>query len=118
MRQEYKILSIIFLSSLVVFFFLSIYITVEETIPGNAVVIVTDEDKLYHSIHFDHTCVVGKRANTMALSEALSKGYKPHDHDQSLGYFKGNRRFLFHHLLSRIGLQANSRWDKNGNWLW
>jgi len=94
MRQQYKIISIILLSSLVVFFFLSIYITVEENIPGNAVVVVTDEDKLYHSIHFDH------------------------DHDQSLGYFKGNRRFLFHHLLSKIGLQANSRWDRNGNWLW
>jgi hypothetical protein len=54
----------------------------------------------------------------MTLGEALSKGYKPHEHDQSLGYFKGNRRFLFHHLLSKIGLQVNSRWDKNGNWLW
>lgn len=118
MKQKYKIISVILLSSLVVFFFLSIYITVEETIPGNAVVVVTDEDKLYHSIHFDHTCVVGKTAHTMTLSEALSKGYKPHDHDESLGYFKGNRRFLFHHLLSKIGLQANSRWDKNGNWLW
>ncbi len=118
MKQKYKIVSVILLSALVVFFFLSIYITVEETIPGNAVVIVTDEDKLYHSIHFDHTCVVGKTPHTMTLSEALSKGYKPHDHDQSLGYFRGNRRFLFHHLLSKIGLQANSRWDKNGNWLW
>jgi hypothetical protein len=118
MRQKYKIISVILLSSLIVFFFLSIYVTVEERIPRNAVVIVTVEDKLYHSIHFDHICVAGKRANTMTLGEALSKGYKPHEHDQSLGYFKGNRRFLFHHLLSKIGVQANSRWDKNGNWLW
>lgn len=118
MRQKYKIISVVLLSLLVVFFFFSIYITVEEKIPGNAVVVVTEEDKLYHSIHFDHICVAGKTAKTMTLSEALSKGYKPHTHCQSLGYFQGNRRFLFHHLLSKFGVQVNSRWDKNGNWLW
>lgn len=118
MGQKYKIASVLLLSSLVVFFFLSIYVTIEERIPRNAVVIVTEQDKLYHSIHFDHICVAGKTAKTMTLSEALSKDYKPHDHDQSLGYFKGNTRFLFHHLLSKIGVQVNSRWDNNGNWLW
>ncbi len=118
MRQKYKIISVVLLSLLVVFFFFSIYITVEEKIPGNAVVVVTEEDKLYHSIHFDHMCVAGRTAKTMTLSEALSKGYKPHNHCQSLGYFQGNRRFLFHHLLSKLGVQVNSRWDQNGNWLW
>ncbi|MEJ2724483.1 MAG: hypothetical protein P8175_07530 [Deltaproteobacteria bacterium] len=118
MREKGKIGAVIVISLLVVGFFLSIYITVDEEIPGNAVVVVTVEDKLYHSIHFDHVCVAGKTAKTMTLSEAKAQGYKPHEHCEALGYFRGNRRFLFHHLLSKLGIQVNSRWDKNGNWLW
>ena len=118
MGEKYKIISVVLISLLVVGFFLSIYITVEEEIPGNAIVVVTKEDKIYHSIHFDHICVAGKTAKTMTLSEAVAKGYKPHGYDRALGYFKGNSRFLFHHILSTIGMQVNSRWDKNGNWLW
>jgi len=109
---------VILISAIVVGFFLSIYITVDEQMPGNAVVVITVEDKLYHSIHFDHICVGGKKAKSMTLSEALAEGYKPHTHDQDLGYFRGNRRFLFHHILSKLGMSVNSRWDKNGNWMW
>ena len=86
--------------------------------PGNAIVVVTLEDKLYHSIHFDHICVDGKTAQTMTFSEAISVGYRPHTHDIDLGYFRGNRRFLFHHMISRLGIDVNSRWDREGNWLW
>jgi len=118
MGKIQKTIAVIVICLLVIGFFLSIYITIEETIPGNAVVVVTLEDKFYHSIHFDIICVTGKTAQTMSLSEALSEGYKPHIHDQDLGYFMGNRRFLFHHLLSRIGVDVNSRWDSEGNWLW
>ena len=118
MRKKGRIVVIVLVSLVVVGFFLTIYVTLDEEIPGNAVVVVTEEDKLYHSIHFDHICVTGKTAQTMTLSEAKSKDYKPHQHDEDLGYFKGNRRFLFHHILSKFGLQVNSRWDKNGNWLW
>lgn len=118
MRKKGKIVVVVLISLVVVGFFLSIYLTSDEEIPGNAVVVVTEEDKQYHSIHFDHICVTGKTAQTMTLSEAVSKGYKPHSHDEDLGYFRGNRRFLFHHILSKLGLQVNSRWDKNGNWLW
>jgi hypothetical protein len=118
MSEKGKIVTVIVISLLIIFFFISIYITVEETIPDNAVVVVTLEDKVYHSIHFDHICVVGKTANTMTLSEALGKGLQPHLHCQDLGYFRGNRRFLFHDILSRLGMEMNSRWDKNGNWLW
>lgn len=113
-----KTIAVIVVSIIVIALFLSIYITVEEKIPGNAVVVVTLEDKLYHSIHFDQICVTGKTAQTMTLSEALSKGYQPHEHDKDLGYFRGNRRFLFHHILSLLGVKVNSRWDKNGDWLW
>ena len=118
MRQIYKIILVILISAIVVGFFLSIYITVDEQMPGNAVVVITVEDKLYHSIHFDHICVGGKKAKSMTLSEALAGGYKPHTHDQDLGYFRGNRRFLFHHILSKLGMSVNSRWDENGNWMW
>lgn len=118
MRKKGKIAIVILISLLVVGFFLSIYVTVDEEIPGNAVVVVTTEDKLYHSIHFDHICVAGKTAKTMTVSEAKAKGYGPHEHCEELGYFRGNRRFLFHHLLSKLGIQVNSRWDRNGNWLW
>ena len=38
------------------------------------------------------------------------------DHNDELGYFRGNRQFLFHHLLSKLGFPVNSRWDRNGNW--
>jgi hypothetical protein len=118
MGRNQKRIVVILISLIVVTLFLSIYITVEEKIPNNAVVVVTVEDKLYHSIHFDYICVEGKTAQTMTLSEALAKGYKPHTHDIDLGYFRGNRRFLFHHILSKIGVKINSRWDKEGNWLW
>ena len=118
MGKYQKIIIVILISLIVIGFFLSIYITIEENIPGNAVVIITLEDKLYHSIHFDHICVDGKTANTMTLSEALSQGYQAHEHDHELGYFRGNRRFLFHHMLSKLGVRVNSRWDKNGDWLW
>ena len=118
MGKNHKTAVVIFISLVVIALFLSIYITVEETIPGNAVVVVTLEDKKYHSIHFDHICVNGKTARAMTFSEALAEGYKPHSHDEDLGYFKGNRRFLFHHILSKLGMKVNSRWDKEGNWLW
>jgi hypothetical protein len=118
MRKKYKTFVVVLLSLLVIGFFLSIYITVDEEIPGNAIVVVTEENKLYHSIHFDYICVANKTAKTMPLSEAIAKGYKPDEHCQALGYFKGNSRFLFHHILSKLGLRVNSRWDKNGNWRW
>ena len=118
MGRNLKIAIVIAICLILAALFLSIYITVEETIPDNAVVVVTLEDKLYHSIHFDYICVSGKTAKTMTLSEALSKGYRPHQHDIDLGYFRGNRRFLFHHILSKFGIAVNSRWDKDGNWLW
>jgi hypothetical protein len=118
MREKGKIAAVVLLSLVIIGFFLSIYITVDEEIPRNAVVIVTAEDKLYHSIHFDHICVSNKTAQTMTLAEAQKMGYDSHKHDEDLGYFRGNRRFLFHHLLSKLGLSVNSRWDKNGNWLW
>lgn len=118
MGRKSTIIIVILVIAFIIGFFLSIYITVDETMPSNAVVIVTLEDKLYHSIYFDRLCVADKTANTMTLSEAIEEGYKPHTYDQELGYFKGTRRFYFHHLLSKIGISINSRWDKNGNWLW
>ena len=118
MGKTSKTITVILITFLLVFFFLSIYITVDETMPDNAVVIVTEEDNLFHSIHFDHICLEGKTAKTLSLIEARARGMKPHSHDEDLGYFQGNRRFLFHDLLARAGIQVNSRWDKNGNWLW
>jgi hypothetical protein len=117
-REKGKIIIVIVICLLLVGFFLSISMTTDEEIPGNAVVVVTTEDSLYHSIHFDHICVAGKTAQTMTLSEARAKGYQPHNYCEELGYFRGNRRFLFHHFLSKLGFPVNSRWDRNGNWLW
>jgi len=118
MGKKSKIIVVVVISLLLIGFFLSIFITVDEEMPGNAVVVVTLEDKKYHSIHFDYVCVAGKTARTMTLAEARKAGFTPHQHCRDLGYFKGNRRFLFHHLLSKLGVRVNSRWDKNGNWLW
>ena len=118
MMKRYKVIIVALISLLLVGFFLSIYITVDEKMPSNTVVVVTLEDKLYHSIHFDYICVAGKTAQTVTLAEALDKGYKPHRHCDDLGYFKGTRRFLFHHILSKIGISVNRRWDINGNRLW
>lgn len=118
MGKTFKAVTVVFITLLVLLFFYSIYVSVEETMPGNTVVVVTEEDKLYHSIHFDHICLEGKRAKTLTLAEARSAGFSPHPHDEDLGYFRGNRRYLFHDLLAGLGIQANSRWDKNGNWLW
>lgn len=118
MGQKYKIIIVTLVILVIIGFFLSIYITVDETMPANAIVIVTVEDNLYHSIYFDRLCVADKTAKSMSLSEAVSQGSMPHEYDQELGYFKGTRRFYFHHLLSKLGISINSRWDKNGNWLW
>ncbi len=118
MKKKYQIITVIALSSLVIGFFLSIYITVDEKMPSNAVVVITLEDKLYHSIHFDYSCVAGKTAKITTLKKAVEMGYTPDPHCRELGYFRGNRLFLFHYLLSKIGFPVNSRWDKNGNWLW
>ena len=118
MKKKYQVMTTTLISLFLIGFFLSIYITVEEKMPDDAVVVITLEDKLYHSIHFDYVCVSGKTAKTTTLTEALAKGYKPDPHCQNLGYFRGNRRFLFHHLLSKLGIQVSSRWDRYGNWLW
>lgn len=118
MKKIHKTVVVISLSLIMIGLFMSIFITVEETIPDNAVVIVTKEDKLYHSIFGGYKCLMGKEAKTMTLGEALKEGYKPHSYDVDLGYFRGNRRFLFHHILSKLGMNVNSRWDSDGNWLW
>ena len=118
MGKASKIIIVVIISLALLFFFLGIYITVDENIPDNAVVVVTLEDKLYHSIHFDYICVVQKTARTMLLAEAKEKDFKLDSHCQDLGYFRGNRLFLYQHILSKLGMHYNSRWDKNGNWLW
>ncbi len=118
MKKKYQIITVVLTSVFVVAFFLSIYITVDEKMPDNAVVVITLEDKLYHSIHFDYICVANKTAKITTLEKALAQGFKPDPHCQSLGYFRGNRQFLFYYLLSRLGFQVNSRWDKQGNWMW
>jgi len=113
-----KIITVVVISLFLIGFFLGIYITVDERIPDNAVVVVTLEDELYHSIHFDYICVAGKTAQTMVLSNAKEKGFKPDPHCQNLGYFRGNTLFLYQSVLSNLGIQYNSRWDENGDWLW
>ena len=118
MGKRYQIITVIIVSLILIAFFASIYVTVDEEIPDNAVVVITLEDNLYHSIHFDYLCLANKTAKTTTLKEAVEKGYKPDPHCQSLGYFRGNTRFLFHHILSKLGVGVDSRWDKYGNWLW
>ena len=118
MGKTSKIITVIVISLLLVAFFLSIYITVDEEMPGNAVVVVTLEDKHYHSIHFDYSAVAGKTAKTMLLSEAKAKGFTPDQFSVDLGYFKGNTLFLYQYVLSKLGVRYNSRWDKDGNCLW
>jgi hypothetical protein len=118
MRKKSQGITAAIISILLIAFFLSIYISVEENIPDNAVVVITAEDRQYHSIHFDYACVAGKTAKTTTLAEASRMGYQPDPHCQELGYFTGNTRFLFHHMLSKMGFRVNSRWDADGNWLW
>ena len=118
MGKTSKIVTVIVISLFLVAFFLSIYITVDEEMPDNVVVVVTLEDKHYHSIHFDYSSVAGKTAKTMLLSEAKAIGFKPDRVSIDLGYFRGNTLFLYQHVLSKFGLRYNSRWDNDGNWLW
>ena len=118
MKKKYQIITVILIAFLLIGFFLSIFITIEEQMPAKTVVLITLEDKLYHSIHFDYICVADKTVKTTTLGDAVNKGYQPDPHCESLGYFRGNTRFLFHHILSKIGFSVTSRWDKYGNWLW
>jgi len=113
-----KIIVVVVISLLLIAFFLSIYITVDEKMPDTAVVVVTLEDKHYHSIHFDYSVIAGKTAKTMLLSEARTKGFMPDQLSIDLGYFRGNTLFLYQYILSKFGVRYNSRWDKDGNWLW
>jgi hypothetical protein len=113
-----KIIVVVVISLLLIAFFLSIYITVDEKMPDNAVVVVTLEDKLYYSIHFDYSSIAGKTPKPMPLSEARTKGFKPDQLHIDLGYFRGNTLFLYQYILSKFGVRYNSRWDKNGDWLW
>jgi hypothetical protein len=113
-----KIVIVVVISLFIIGFFLSIYTTVEEKIPDNAVVVATLEDKHYHAIHFDYTSVAGKTAKTMTLAQAKAQGFVPDQLSVDLGYFKGNTLFLYQYVLSKLGVQYNSRWDENGNWLW
>jgi len=116
-RRISKIIVAALISLLLIAFFLGIYITVDEKIPDNAVVLVTSKNKLYHSIHFDNTCYVPPMIK-MELSEAKEKAYKPDPHCQDLGYFRGSNLFLYQYILSKLGMQYNSRWDNAGDWLW
>jgi hypothetical protein len=118
LSKRSQIIITLIITLFLIMFFLSIYVTVEEQMPGNAVVVLTLEDGLYHSIHFDQTCVAGKHAQTTTLDEARKKGFRPDPHCEALNYFRGNTRFLFHDLLARIGFSVNSRWDRDGNWRW
>ena len=117
MGKTPKIIVVILISLLVIMFFLGIYITIDEKIPDNAVVLVTSKNKLYHSIHFDNTCYVPPMIQ-MELSEAKEKAYKPDPHCQDLGYFRGSNLFLYQYIFSKFGIRYNSRWDKDGTWLW
>ncbi len=67
MGKTSKIITGLLIGLFLVAFFLSIYVTVDEKIRENAVVIVTLENKLYHSIHFDYICIADKTAKTMVL---------------------------------------------------
>ena len=75
MKKKYQIITVVIISVFLVAFFLSIYITVEEKMPGNAVVVITIEDRLYHSIHFDYICLAKKTAKTTTSAKAVAKGY-------------------------------------------
>jgi len=35
----------------------------------------------------------------------------PDQHCQDVGYFRGNTLFLYQYILSKSGIQYNSRWD-------
>jgi hypothetical protein len=118
MTKRSQIIITVIITLFLIAFFLSIYVTVEEKMPGNALIVITLENGLFHSIHFDETCVAGKKALTTSLDEALKKGALPDPHCDALNYFQGNTRFLFHDLLARIGVSVNSRWDREGNWRW
>lgn len=118
MKNKYQVIAVILITLFLIAFFLSIYITVEEKMPQNAVVVITLEDKFYHSIHFDYVCMENKTAKITTLKDAVAKGFSPDPHCRELGYFRGNTQFFFHHLISQLGIDVNSRWDKYGNWLW
>jgi hypothetical protein len=113
-----KITVVVVVCLLLTAFFLGVSVTVREEIPENAMVVVTIEDKHYHAIHVDSDALAGKTAKTMPLSAARQKGFKPDPQSIDRGYFRGNRLFLYQYVLSKIGIHYNSRWDKNGNWLW
>jgi hypothetical protein len=118
MTKRSQIIITVIVTLVLIAFFLSSYVTVEEEMPGSAVVVITPENGLYHSIHFDQTCVAGKQALTTSLDEAIKRELRPDPRCEALNYFKGNTRFLFHDLLARMGVSVNSRWDREGNWRW
>ena len=96
-------------------------IEVSKSMPDNAVVLVDDQLKIYHSpMHFkDDKVDVPPNLRSIVASEAKSLEFKPDPSCRNREYFSHERgSFLRAKLSDWTGLASQPRWNDDGSWNW
>lgn len=95
-------------------------VEVSEVMPDNAIVLVDDQKKLYHSpIHFRDD-KIDKPAGLREARNAEMKQqkYNPDPTCEDRGYFSYERGSLLRAKLSDWFGLAGPRWNDDGSWNW
>jgi len=109
-------------------FFGSVY-TVKLSAPGNAIVYIDQEKKVYYAPpYIDNLSnspnaqppVAVEKLKALTLKEAQELSYNPDPVSQEKGYFIQQYRSLTSYLLEKTGLlqPLPLRWTKEGAWNW
>lgn len=96
-------------------------IEVSKDMPDNAVVLVDDQQKLYHSpIHFrDDKADNPSGLRETRFVEVKERKYKPDPICRDRGYFSYEIGSLLRATLSDwFGLASTPRWNEDGSWNW
>ena len=96
-------------------------VEVSKVMPDNAVVLVDDQQKLYHSpIHFrDDKIDMPSGLREIRAVEAKEQNYKPDPICRDREYFSHERGSLLRATLSDwFGLAGKPRWNEDGSWNW
>lgn len=96
-------------------------IEVSESMPDNAVVLIDDQQKLYHSpMHYKNDKVeTPANLRSIVAGQAKAQEYKPDPTCRGRGYFSHERgSFLKATLSDWTGLASPPRWNDDGSWNW
>lgn len=117
--KRYLIIALLFI--LVPFVFIVSFAKTVETMPENAIVLLSDESKLYYSPMFysDYRINTGDSVRLSTVSEAKLKKYKADKRGRNEGYFKNEQGSIIWEWLDSGGiLKQKHRWNPDGSWNW